>query len=80
MMNIDTVVKNFLEQDTVLGQRMKKAVEYTDAVKSGEISEAEYQDLMDDLRRLDNIQLSSDELDQKIAFDNCMKVLMSVPL
>jgi len=80
MMNLDTVIKNFLDQDCTLGQRMKKAVEYTNAVKAGEISEGEYQDLMADLRRLDRIQLTADELDQKIAFDNCIKMLMSIPI
>lgn len=80
MMNVDTVIKNLMERDDTLGRRMKKAVEYSNAVKAGDLSEGEYQDLMEDLRRLDQIQLTADELDQKIAFDNCMKMLMSVPI
>ena len=28
MMNIDTIVQNFLEQDTVLGRRMQQAMQY----------------------------------------------------
>jgi len=80
MMNLDHVIQNFMNQDNNLGHRMRTAVTYTNAVKAGEISEGEYQDLMEDLRRLDAIQLTADELDQKIAFDNCIKVLMSVPI
>ena len=80
MMNLDTVIKNLMDQDCTLGHRMRKAVAYSDAVKAGEISEGEYQDLMEDLRRLEDIELSAAELDQKIAFDHCMKALISLPI
>jgi len=80
MMNLDNVVMNFMQQETQLGERMRAAVSYTNAVKAGEISESEYQELMEDLRRLDNVQVLGNELDQKIAFDNCMRALMSIPI
>ncbi len=80
MMNIDTVVQNFLEQDTVLGRRMQQAMQYRSAAETGQISSAEYQELMADLQRLDEIQLSANELDQQIAFNNIINALKSVPL
>lgn len=80
MMNIDTVVQNFLEQNNALGYRMQKALEYKAAAESAQISGAEYQELMSDLQRLDEIQLSADELDQQIAFNNIINALKSVPL
>ena len=80
MMNIDTVVQNFLEQDTVLGHRMQQAMQYRSAAETGQISSAEYQELMSDLQRLDEIQLSANELDQQIAFNNIINALKSIPL
>jgi hypothetical protein len=80
MMNIDTVVQNFLEQDTVLGHRMQQAMQYRSAAETGEISAEEYQELMSDLQRLDEIQLSANELDQQIAFNNIVNTLKSLPL
>jgi hypothetical protein len=80
MMNIDTVVQNFLEQDTVLGHRMQQAMQYRSAAEAGEISAEEYQELMSDLQRLDQIQLSANELDQQIAFNNIVNTLKSLPL
>jgi len=80
MMNLDQVVANFMAQNNALGYRMQRAISYRDALAIGEISQDEYQDLLEDLRRLDDIQLSADELDQKIAFDECVKALMSLPI
>lgn len=80
MMNIDTVIHNFLQQNTVLSQRMQQALAYKAAAEAGEMSADEYQALMTDLQRLDQIQLSADELDQQIAFNNIINALKSVPL
>ncbi len=80
MMNIDTVVQNFLAQNTVLGHRMQQAMQYRSAAETGQISSAEYQELMSDLQRLDEIQLSANELDQQIAFNNIINALKSIPL
>lgn len=80
MMNIDTVVQNFLQQNTALSQRMQQALQYKAAAEQGQISGEEYQALMTDLQRLDEIQLSADELDQQIAFNNIINALKSVPL
>ena len=80
MMNIDTVIQNFLGQNNALGYRMQKAMEYKVAAEQGQISAEEYQALMTDLQRLDQIQLSADELDQQIAFNNIINALKSVPL
>ncbi len=80
MMNIDTVIHNFLQQNNVLAQRMQQALAYKAAAESGEMSADEYQALMTDLQRLDEIQLSADELDQQIAFNNIINALKSVPL
>jgi len=80
MMNLDQVIHNFMNQPTALGHRMQLAVGYRDAAARGEISQSEYQDLLEDLRRLDDIQLSADELDQQIAFNECLSALKSIPL
>lgn len=80
MMNIDTVIHNFLQQNNVLAQRMQQALAYKAAAEAGEMSADEYQALMTDLQRLDQIQLSADELDQQIAFNNIINALKSVPL
>lgn len=80
MMNLDHMVQNFCNQDNNLGQRMRLAVNYRDAAMRGEISPAELSDLMQDLQRLDSIQLSASELDQQIAFQECFDMLMSLPL
>ena len=80
MMNIDTVVHNFLQQNNVLAQRMQQALAYKAAAEAGEMSADEYQALMTDLQRLDEIQLSANELDQQIAFNNIINALKSVPL
>ena len=80
MMNLDQVIHNFMNQPTALGYRMQQAVGYRDAAARGEISQSEYQDLLEDLRRLDDIQLSADELDQQIAFNECLSALKYIPL
>lgn len=80
MMNLDHMVQNFCNQENNLGQRMRLAVNYRDAAMRGEISPAELADLMQDLQRLDSIQLSASELDQQIAFQECFDMLMSLPL
>lgn len=79
-MNLDQLVNQFLGQNNQLGYRMQKAMEYRDAAARGDIDATEYQDLMLDLARLDNIQLSADELDQQIAFNDCINLLLKVPL
>ena len=80
MMNLDQVVANFMAQNNALGYRVQRAVSYRDALAIGEISQEEYQELLNDLRRLDDIQLSADELDQQIAFDQCIKALAALPI
>lgn len=80
MMNLDQVVHNFINQNTTLGYRISKAMEYRDAQSRGDISSAEYQELIADLQRLDNIQLSADELDQQIAFNECLEMLKNLPI
>ena len=80
MMNLDQVVNNFLNQNNALGYRMQQAVGYRDAAARGEITANEYQDLLEDLRRLDDIQLAADELDQQIAFNECITALKYIPL
>ena len=80
MMNLDQVVANFMAQNNALGYRVQRAVSYRDALAIGEISQEEYQELLRDLQRLDDIQLSADELDQQIAFDQCLKALAALPI
>lgn len=80
MMNLDNMVQNFCNQENTLGQRMRLAVNYRDAAMRGEISPTELIDLMQDLKRLDSIQLSASELDQQIAFQECFDMLLSLPL
>ena len=80
MMNIDQVVNNFLNQNNSLGYRVQKAMEYRDAAARGDISTNELNELLEDLKRLDQIQLSADELDQQIAFNECLELLKSLPI
>lgn len=80
MMNLDQVIANFMTQDTTLGRRVQKAVAYRDARAAGEISPDEYRELLRDLQRLDDIQLSANELDQQTAFNACINALLMLPL
>ena len=80
MMNLNEVVGNFMQQPNRLGERMRMAMAYRDAAAIGEISPAELKELLADLKRLDDIQLAADELDQQIAFNECFDALMSLPL
>ena len=80
MMNLDQVVANFCAQDGNLGARVRAAQELREARDRGDIDQSEYEELLEDLKRLDNIQLSADELDQQIAFNECLELLKSLPL
>jgi hypothetical protein len=40
----------------------------------------EYQELLIDLQRLENIQLSAGELDAQIAFNECIELLKNLPI
>lgn len=80
MMNLDQVIQNFCNQPNVLGERVTRACEYRDALARGDISSGEYTDLLNDLKRLDNIRLSADELDQQIAFEELINALLAIPL
>ena len=80
MMNLDQVVANFCAQEDNLGARMRAAQELCDTAARGEISQDELCELLEDLKRLDDIQLSANELDQQIAFNECIEMLKNIPL
>jgi hydroxypyruvate isomerase len=80
MMNLDQVVANFSAREDNLGARVRAAQELRDARARGDIDQSEYAELLEDLKRLDSIQLSADELDQQVAFNECIELLKSVPL
>lgn len=63
-----------------LGERAAQAVLYRDLLSRGEISAAEYQDLLADLKRLDDIQLSAAELSNQIVFDQLVTLLSNIPI
>ena len=79
-MSIVDVVNNFCNQDSELGNRVRLAVSYRDALARGDVNDAEYQELMKDLQRLENIQLSAAELDNQIAFNECIELLKNLPI
>ena len=79
-MSIVDVVNNFCNQDSELGNRVRLAVSYRDALARGDVNDAEYQELMQDLQRLENIQLSAGELDAQIAFNECIELLKNLPI
>ncbi len=79
-MNIQQVVENFCNQNNNLGHRVHRALEYRDALSRSDVNDTEFQDLMEDLQRLDNIQLSADELDQQILFNDCINLLKNIPI
>lgn len=80
MMNLDQVIENFVAQDSELGNRVRQAQEYRHLAAAGEITAPEYEELVRDLQRLENIQLTAAELDQKIAFVEVMQMLRNIPL
>ena len=80
MMNLDQVVENFAAREDNLGARVRAAQELREAYARGDIDHSEYHELLEDLKRLDAIQLSADELDQQIAFNECIDLLKSLPL
>lgn len=80
MMNLDQVIANFCERDDQLAQRVQQAAELKALAESGEISRDELVELLEDLKRLDNIELSADELDQAIAFNECLEAIAKIPL
>jgi hypothetical protein len=63
-----------------LSDRARQAVQYRDLRARGEISEQEYQDLLSDLARLDDIELASAELHNQILFNQFIDVLKSIPI
>ena len=79
-MSIIDVVNNFCNSDGELGNRVRLAVSYRDALARGDLDDREYQELMQDLQRLENIQLSAAELDNQIAFNECIELLKHIPI
>ena len=79
-MSIVDVVNNFCNSEGELGNRVRMAMSYRDALARGDIDERECQELMSDLQRLENIQLSAGELDAQIAFNECIEMLKNLPL
>lgn len=79
-MSIIDVVNNFSNQDNELGHRVRLALSYQDAMVRGDMSTEEYHELMQDLQRLENIQLAAAELDQQIAFNECIELLKNIPI
>ena len=79
-MSIVDVVSNFCNSEGELGNRVRMAMSYRDALARGDIDERECQELMSDLQRLENIQLSAGELDAQIAFNECIEMLKNLPL
>lgn len=80
MMNLDQVIANFCERDDQLAERVKQAAELKALAEAGDISRDELTELLEDLKRLDNIELSADELDQAIAFNECLEAIAKIPL
>ena len=80
MMNLDEVIKNFSERDDQLAERVKQAAELRALAEAGDITRDELVELVEDLKRLDNIELSADELDQAIAFNECLEAIAKIPL
>ena len=80
MLNLDQVIANFSSQEGQLGERLRQAQAYRHAAAAGQMSADELAEVLQDLQRLDNIQLSAAELDQQIAFNECFEALKSIPL
>lgn len=80
MMNLDQVLENFKAQDGELSQRVNQAMQYQVLFVRNEINRGEYDNLLRDLNRLDNIQLTSAELDQQLAFHAAIELLRNIQL
>jgi hypothetical protein len=74
------IVNNFCNSEGELRHRVRLAVSYRDALARGDIDEREFQELMTDLQRLENIQLSAGELDAQIVFNECIEFLKNLPI
>jgi len=63
-----------------LSERTQQAVQYRESRNRNEISEQEYQDLLSDLARLDDIELSAAELQNQIIFNQVLDLLKKLPI
>ena len=80
MSDIQQAIDWFRGQPGAMGDRVRRGEQLQRAVNSGEISPDEFRELIQDLDRLDQVELSAQELENKILFDQVIKVLMAIPL
>jgi hypothetical protein len=79
-MNLDEAVNHFAAQETPNGARTRQALFYRNALASNEIGPDEYNDLMEDLKRIEQTQLSAHDLEQAIMVNQIIDALKSLPL
>lgn len=80
MMNLDQATEHWQNRSGQLADRVNKALVYRGAAQRGELTESELRELLQDLKRLDDIELAAAELDQQIAFDECIDLLLTLPV
>jgi len=80
MMNIEDTLRHFTTQENKLGERARLAEQYHVAMKAGELSRDEYQELMNDLKKIEIAESAATELDQAIALNAVIDALMKLPI
>ena len=79
MSNLDNILEKWQGSDE-LGKRVQLAVKYRQEAEQGKLSRQELDDLLNDLKCLDRITLTSRELERQIMFRDCIDLLASLPL
>ena len=80
MTDIQSQLAQLMGCPGALSDRAGQAVQYKELLGRNEITLAEYQDLVQDLARLDNIELNAQELDHKILLYEVLQALKNIPL
>ena len=71
---------NFLaaSANQMVARNAAQALQYQQALDTGQISQAEYLDLMQDLANMVRVAEAADDLNNKILLEQCLNVAISV--
>lgn len=79
MSDLKGLLESWQGQDQ-LSKRVQLAIKYRQDAEAGKLSKQELDDLLQDLKIMDDITLTSQELDKQIMFDDCINLLSKLPL
>jgi len=80
MNNFQAVFAQYQAQPTRAGERARSAAKLHDAFYAGDIDRSSYEELMNDLKRIDTVNMAADELTDAIAVNELIDALMAIPL